>query len=58
MVKSRKIPMKIVKMAPLSSQGKMLNEKTNVGIVIRRVKLVAIAIDNIGNGWWRKKLRK
>ena len=58
MVKSGKIPIKMAKLAPLASQGKLLDEKTNVGIGIKRVELVSIALDTIGNGRWQKKLRK
>ena len=57
-VKRGKIPMKMVKTAPLASQGEMLDEKTNVGIGIKRVELVYVARDNIENGQWRKNLRK
>ena len=46
------MPMTMVKSAPLASQGRVMNEKTDVGIVIRRVELVVVAMDNIGNGWW------
>ena len=52
MVKSGKMSIKMEKSAPLASQWKMLDEKTNVGIVIRRVELVSIARDKNENGWW------
>ena len=58
MVKSVKKPMKMAKSAPLASQGELLDEKTNVGIGIRRAELVSIALDTSGNGPWQKKLRK
>ena len=43
MVKSGKMPMKMAKAAPLASQGKMLDEKSNVGIRISCVKFVPVA---------------
>ena len=58
MVKSGKMPMKMAKSAPLASQGKVLDEKTNVRIGIRRVELVSVAVDSVDNGQWRKNLRK
>ena len=42
MVKSGKMPMKMEKTAPLASQGKVLDEKTNVGIGTRGVELVSV----------------
>ena len=57
MVKSGKVPMKMAKLAPLASQGKLLDE-TNVAIAIGRAELVSTAMDTIGNGRWQKKLRK
>ena len=41
--------MKMTKWAPLTSQGKMSDEKTKFGIGIRRVELVSVARDNIEN---------
>ena len=58
MVKSAKKRIKMANSAPLASQGKLLDEKTNVEIIIRRVELVSIAMDTIGNGRWQKELRK
>ena len=48
------MPMTMTKTAPLASQGKVMDEKNAVGIIIRRVELVTVAMDNIGNGWWQK----
>ena len=57
-VMSDKMPMKMAKLALLVSQEKMLDERTNVGIGIKRVELVSVAMDNIENGRWGKKLKK
>ena len=40
MVKNVKKPKKMAKLAPLASQGELLDEKTNVGIGVRGVELV------------------
>ena len=48
-VKSGKMPMKMAKTTPLASQGNLFDERTNVRIGIRRVKLVSVAMDNIEN---------
>ena len=40
---SGKIPMKMAKSAPLASQGKVMDGKSNVGIEVRRGKLVLVA---------------
>ena len=55
MVKDAKKLKKMAKSAPLASQGELLHEKTNVGIGIKRVELVSIALDNDGNGGWQKR---
>ena len=44
--------MTMVKTAPLARQGKVMNEKTDVGIGISSVELVFVVKDNIGNGRW------
>ena len=48
--------MKMAKSAPLASQGKMLDGKTNAVIGISRVELVLVARDKIESGRWWKKL--
>ena len=53
-----KEPMKMAKLAPLVSQGKMLDEKNNVGIRIRWIELVSVARNKNENGRWRKKFKK
>ena len=58
MVESGKMPMKMAKTAPLASQGKLSDGKTNVEIVLRRVELVSLAMDTVQNGRWWKNLRK
>ena len=50
MVKDAKKAGERAKSAPLASQGELLDGKTNVGIRIRRVELVSIALDTDGNG--------
>jgi len=44
--------MTMVKTAPLARQGKVMNEKTDVGIGISSVELVFVVKDNVGNGRW------
>ena len=52
MVKRGEMSMTMVKTAPLARQGKVMNEKTDVGIGISSVELVCVVKDNIGNGRW------
>ena len=47
-----KMSMTMVKTAPLARQGKVMNEKTDVGIGISSVELVFVVKDNVGNGRW------
>ena len=46
------MPMVMVKTAPLTSQGELMNENTDVGIGISSVELVFVVGDNIENGRW------
>ena len=50
--------MTMAKTVPLASQGKIMNEKTDVGIGISSVELVSVARDNDRNGQCWKTVGK
>ena len=58
MGKRGEIPITMAKTAPLASQGKIKNGKTDNGIVISSIVLVSVAMDKTGIGGWGKKFRK